>query len=115
MNRPQTPFTILALLTLAVLFFEYRVVRSGCDAAMSSKAANAAKQEELEHRVARLRTMKADLPFYQEAFEQLLNAYTDAPLEPSQFGALYDLNPTIKVRDSGKRLGLQPVSNRAAA
>jgi hypothetical protein len=59
--------------------------------------------------------MKTDLPFYQEAFDELLGAYTDAPLEPNQFGALYDLNPTIKVRDSGKRPGLQPVANRTAA
>jgi hypothetical protein len=115
MNRPQTPFAILALITLVVLFFEFRIVRSQFDAVMSVQAGNAAKQEELDHRTARLKGMKADLPFYQEAFDELLAAYSDAPLEPNQFSPLYDLNPTIKVRDSGKRPGLQPVSNRAAA
>jgi hypothetical protein len=117
MNRPQTPFTILALITLVVLFFEFQVIRGQVNAAMSTRAENAAKQDELDRRTARLKAMKADLPFYQEAFEQLLNAYTDAPLDPSQFGALYDLNPTIKVRDSGngKRPGLQPVANRSSA
>jgi hypothetical protein len=116
MNRPQTPFTILALITLVVLFFEFQIVRGQFNAAMSTRAGNAAKQEELDHRTARLKAMKADLPFYQEAFEQLLNAYTDAPLDPSQFGALYDLNPTIKVHDNNaKRPGLQPVANRPIA
>jgi hypothetical protein len=117
MNRPQTPFTILALITLVVLFFEFQVIRGQVNAAMSTRAENAAKQDEMDRRTARLKAMKADLPFYQEAFEQLLNAYTDAPLDPSQFGALYDLNPTIKVRDSGngKRPGLQPVANRSSA
>lgn len=116
MNRPQTPFAILALITLAILFFEYRIVRGPINAGLSAKAGNAAKQEELDHRAARLRTMKADLPYYQEGFEQLLNAYTDTPLEPGQFGALDDLSPTIKVRDNGKqRPALQPVSNRGGA
>lgn len=115
MNRPQTPFTILALITLAVLFFEFQVVRGQFGALRSARAGNTAKTEQLDHRTARLKTMKADMPFYQEAFEQLLNAYTDAPLDPSQFGALYDLNPTIKVHDNAKRPGLQPVANRPAA
>jgi hypothetical protein len=117
MNRPQTPFTILALITLAILFFEFQIIRGQFQAVTSTRAGNATKQEELDHRTARLKAMKADLPFYQEAFEQLLNAYTDAPLDPSQFGALYDLNPTIKVRDNGngKRPGLQPVANRPSA
>jgi hypothetical protein len=115
MNRPQTPFILLALITLAVLFFEFQIVRGQFDAAMATRTANAAKQDELDRRTARLKGMKADLPLYQEAFDQLLDAYSDAPLDPAQFGALYDLNPTIKVRDNAKRPGLQPVSNRVAA
>lgn len=114
MNSRHTPFTILALITLLILFLEYQLVNGEFKALGSARAGNVAKQEELDHRTARLKSMKADLPFYQEGFDQLLNAYTDAPLDPSQFGALDDLNPTIKVRDSGKRAGLQPVSNRVA-
>ena len=116
MNRPQIPFTILALIALVILFSEFQLVRGRFDAALSTRAANGAKSEELDRRTTRLKGMKADMPFYQEAFDQLLDAYTDAPLDPAQFGALYDLNPTIKVRDNAKRPGsLQPVSNRTAA
>ncbi|MBV9997672.1 MAG: hypothetical protein JO015_01030 [Verrucomicrobia bacterium] len=116
MNRPQTPFAVLALITLVILFFEFQVVRGQFGALTSARTGNAAKQEELDRRTARLKAMKADMPFYQEAFEQLLDAYTDAPLDPSQFGALYDLNPTIKVHENAKqRPGLQPVSNRPGA
>jgi hypothetical protein len=115
MNRPQTPFILLALIALVVLFFEFQIVHGQFGAAMATRTANASKQDELDRRTARLKGMKADLPLYQEAFDQLLDAYSDAPLDPAQFGALYDLNPTIKVRDNAKRPGLQPVSNRVAA
>ena len=115
MNRPHVPFGLLALVTLAILFFEYQIIGGRVDALTSARAASQAKRDELTQRTARLRALKGELPRCQEAFEQFLGAYTDAPLEPAQFGALYALNATIKPHESGQQPGVQPVYNRTPA
>ncbi len=117
MNRPLAPFALLLAVALGVLFMEYQAVRGQFDAVSADHASNEAKRVELEGRNAKVTALKTDLPTYQEAFDQLLGAYTPAPLEANALGALYNLNPIIRVEDAGRRSGnlLQPVSTRPPA
>ncbi|HEY0793836.1 MAG TPA: hypothetical protein VGD78_22430 [Chthoniobacterales bacterium] len=114
MNRPYLPFSLLAVAAIVFLFFEYQTLSAQYNTYQAARANNQTKHEELDQRAETLRTLRADLPYYQEAFDRLLGGYTDAPLDPSQFGAVYALNPSIKVLDAGKKVGAQPVAAAGA-